>query len=80
MVCKVVTLILNFRLITSISSHNVLHVFQAGSGTGTASLEAKILHQLMSMKEEVMYEIFLYLHKVYDSFDRDICLEILDIY
>ena len=49
-VCKVVMAILNFRLTTSIDSHNVLHGFWAGCGTRTTSLEAKLIQQLMSMR------------------------------
>ena len=30
--------------------------------------------------EEVLYAIFLDLHKVYDPFDRDICLDTLEGY
>ena len=32
------------------------------------------------MREEVLYEIFIDLHKAYDTLDRDICLEILEGY
>ena len=40
---KVVALILNRRLTSSITFHDVLHGFRAGRGTGTATLEAKLL-------------------------------------
>ena len=32
------------------------------------------------MKEEVLYDIFLDLHKAYNDLDREICLKILDGY
>ena len=32
------------------------------------------------MREEVLYEIFLDLHKAYDALDRDRCLDILAAY
>ena len=48
-VWKVVTVVLNFYLTTSIAFHNVLHGFQAFLGTRTASLEAKLIQQLTSM-------------------------------
>ena len=51
-----------------------------GRGTGTVSLESKLLQQLMVMREEVMYEILLDLHKAYDSLDSDRCLNILAAY
>ena len=77
---KVVVVILNSRFITSIAFHNVLHHFREVRFTGNASLEAKLLQQLAAMMEEVLYVIFLYLHKSYDPLDRDICLDILEGY
>ena len=32
------------------------------------------------MREEFLYMIFLYIHKVYEALDRDRCLEILEGY
>ena len=49
-VWKVVTVILIFRLTIYIDFHEVLHGFWAGPGTGTTSLEAKLLQQLMAMR------------------------------
>ena len=77
---KVVAVILNRRFTASIAYHNFLHGFRAGHGTGTATLEAKLLHQLAALREEVMYVIFLDLHKAYDALDRSRCLEILEGY
>ena len=47
---KIVAVILNLRLTSSITFHDVLHGFQAGRGTGTATLEAKLLQQLAAMR------------------------------
>ena len=77
---KVVAAILNRRFTASITYHNLLHGFQEGRGTGTATLEAKILQQLAALREEVLYVIFLDLHKAYDTLDRSRCLEILEGY
>ena len=60
---KVVTAILHRWLTTAITYHDFLHGFRAGSGTRTATLEAKLLQQLASMREEVRYVIFLDLSK-----------------
>ena len=79
-VWKVVVAILNLRLTASITYHDFLHEFQAGRGTGTATLEAKLLQQLAALREEVLYVIFLDLHKAYDALDRSRCLEILEGY
>ena len=47
---KVLAEILNFRLTASIICHDFLHGFPAGRGTGTATLKAKLTHQLESMR------------------------------
>ena len=77
---KVVAVILNCRLTSSITFHDVLHGFWAGRGTGTATLKAKLLQQLAAMREEVLYVIFLDLTKAYDALDRSRCLGILEGY
>ena len=77
---KVVAAILNFRFTASITYHEVLHGFRAGRGTGTTTLEAKLLQQLAALREEVLYVIFLDLRKAYDALDKSRCLEILEGY
>ena len=77
---KVVAEILNHRLTASITFQKFLHVFRAGCGTGTTTFVAKLLQQLASLREEVLYIIFLDLHKAYDALDRYMCLEILEGY
>ena len=72
--------ILNRRLTASITFQDFLYGFRKGSGTGTATLEAKLLQQLAALREEVLYVIFLDLHKTYDDLDRSRCLEILEGY
>ena len=74
------TAILNRRFKSSVTYHDALHGFRAGHGTGTVTLEAKLLQQLAAMKEKVPYVIFLYLNKAYDALDRSRCLEILEGY
>ena len=46
----------------------------------TTNLEAKLFQKLVDMREEVLYMIFMYLHKAYDALDREICLDILEGY
>ena len=77
---KVVAVILNRRFTSSITFHYVLHGFLEGSGTGTATLEAKLIQQLAAMREEVLYVIFLDLNKAYNALDRSRYLEILEDY
>ena len=47
---KVVAAILNRRFKSSITYHDALHGFRAGRGTGTATLEAKLLQQLAALR------------------------------
>ena len=77
---KVVAVILNQCFTSSITYHDALHGFRAGRGIGTATLEDKLLQQLVALREEVLYVIFLDLHKAYDTLDRSRCLEILEGY
>ena len=51
---KVVAAILNLRLRASITFHDFLHGLRACSGTGTATLEAKLLQQLAALREDVL--------------------------
>ena len=48
--CKAVAEILNRRLTASITLNDFLHGFRAGRGTGTATLEAKLLQQLADLR------------------------------
>ena len=79
-VWKLVTAILNRQLTDSIIYHTFLHIFRAGCGTGIATLEVKFIRKLAVIREEFLYMIFLYLHKLYDSLDSDRCLVIVEGY
>ena len=46
---KVVAAILNLRITASITFHDFLHGVRVGCGTGTATLEAKLLQQLADL-------------------------------
>ena len=74
---KLVAVVFILHLTAFITFHNFLHGFRAGRGTVTATLEAKLLWQLAALGEDVMYVIFLDLHKAYDALDRYRYLEIL---
>ena len=67
---KAVAVILNRRITSSITFHDVLHGLRAGRGTGTAALEAKLIQQLAAIREKVLYVIFLDVTKAYDALDR----------
>ena len=46
---KVVAEILNRHLTASITFHNFFHEFRAGCGTGTATLEDKLIQRLAAL-------------------------------
>ena len=46
---KVISGIINHRISSSIQFHDALHGFRMGRGTGNATLQAKLLQQLISM-------------------------------
>ena len=57
----------NCHIRVDIIYHDFLHGFRAGRDAGISSIEAKLLQHLKSMKEEVLYEVFLDLSKEYDN-------------
>ena len=77
---KTVTGILNLCLEALIQFHDILHRFLTDRGTGIAYLYAKLTKQLMGMREEVLCEVLLDLHKAYDTLDRGHLLDILVVY
>ena len=68
-VWKAVTVILNFGFAASITYHDSFHGFWSGRGTGTASLEVKLIQKVIVTRQEVLYMIFLDLHKAYDALE-----------
>ena len=77
---KVVAVILNFCFTAAITYHDFLHRFRAGRGFGNATLEVKLLRQVAALREAVLHEIFLDLHKACKALDRSRCLGILEGY
>ena len=77
---RVVATILNCRFTASMTYHDFLLGFRVGHGTGTTTLKTKLIQQLAALREEVLYVIFLDLHKAYEALDRSRCLEILEGY
>ena len=77
---KAVAVILNCQFTTSTTYHNSLHGFQADRGLGTVNLEVKLIQKVTAMRKEVLYVIFMDMHKAYDALDRSRCLDILEGY
>ena len=72
--------ILNLCLVANIQFHDTLHGLHIVRGTRTDSLKAKLLQHMMTMREEVLYYIFLDLHNAFDTLERDYCIDILEAY
>ena len=72
--------IIDHRFTVAIAYREFLHRFRAGRGTGTATLEIKLLQQVAAFREEFLLAIFLDLHKSYDALDRSRFLGILEGY
>ena len=79
-VWKVVTVILIRQFTASITYHYSLCGFQEGRGTGTTTLEVKMLQHVTAIMEAVLHTIFLNLHKSYNALDRSRFLAILEGY
>ena len=79
-ICKVISIILDHCLGLAIEFHDVIHGFMSGHRMVNAYLKAKMIQHLEEMREEVLYEMFLDLHKAYNAMARYRCLEILEVY
>ena len=77
---QTVTGVLNHHFTSEIKVHDVLHGFQIDRGMSTSALNSKLLQQLTSTREAVLYEIFLDLQKVYNDLLQDRCLKNLAAY
>ena len=74
---KVCATVVNCRLVRGLVLHEALHGFRSGRETGTATLDANSDQQLAGLAHEPLFQVFLDIHKEYDSLDRGICLEVL---
>ena len=62
---KVIEIIIYQSLVKAIEFHEILHGFQGKRGKGMATLEAKLLHQISIIFQEVLCDIFIDIHKAY---------------
>ena len=74
---KALSEVVNWWIGAVVKFHDVLQGFRAGWGTGASSLKAKMLQQLMLMREEILYEVLINLWKFYDDLYRERCMDIL---
>ena len=55
--CKVIVIIIDRHLAAAIEFNEILHGFQENRGTGTVTLEAKLLQKITGIRQEVLYDI-----------------------
>ena len=72
--------VINRRIGAAVQLHDTMHGFRTGRGAGIASLKNKLPHKLTKIREEVLYKVFLDLHKAYDALNRESCMDILLVY
>jgi hypothetical protein len=66
--------------LSAIQCHEVLHGGINKKGTGTARIEVKLVQHLAFLDQKPWHQIFLDLHKVYNTMDRKKTLKILADY
>jgi hypothetical protein len=79
---KLISSIINRRLANTLNTrfHDGIHGFRESRGTGTATIEAKLLMQLAARTNKPLHMIFMDLKKAYDTLDRDRTMKILEGY
>jgi hypothetical protein len=70
-------MIIHQRLLTTIKLHNSVNGFRTNCGTGTATMNVKLLMQKAKIQSNPLYMIFLVIKKAYNSLDRDRTIELL---
>ena len=74
---KVCTTLVNFKLRQEVILNNALHGFRGGWVTGRSTLEEKLSQQLAGLSPKHLFQVFLDIHKAYDSLYRGRFLEVL---
>ena len=69
--------VINQRVGVAVQFHGILHGFWVGRVIGTTSLKANLFQQITGMRDEVLYEVFINLQKVYDTLERELYMDIL---
>ena len=77
---KVLEVIIDTRLRSSLQMHDVLHRFRDRRGTRTAIMELKLAQELSSIDHDPLFLVFLDLMKAYDTLDREHLLMTLEGY
>jgi Reverse transcriptase (RNA-dependent DNA polymerase) len=64
---KLISMIIHLQLLTTIKLHNAVHGFRTQRGTGTATINVKLLLQKAKRQSNQLYMIFIDVKKAYDS-------------
>ena len=74
---KVVEAIIDTRIKMVVKFHDVLNIFCASRGTGMAIMELKMAQELVSINQDPLFLVFLYLWKSYNTLD---CVRLLQTF
>ena len=77
---NLIKIIIERLLVAAIEFHDILYGLWENRGMGTNKLEANIIHQIVGMRQYVMYKIFVDLHKASNDLYREWGLMILEGY
>ena len=72
--------VVNWRIGAVVKFHDVPHGFMEGQGMRNDFFKAKLIHNKMEMREEVLYEVFLNLQNANNDLYREWCIDILVSY
>ena len=79
-ICKMINTIINSHFRTAISIHDSLHGFRQEMGTGTVTLEVKMVQQMVGIFNKPLFQMFLDVKNAYESLDRMWCMKIFQGY
>lgn len=74
---KVISAIINNRIMERTKFHDTIHGFRPGRGTGSAILEVKLAMSLAALERKTLFIVYLDLKKAYDSISRERLLTLL---
>ena len=80
MLWKVVEVIVDTSLKSSAWHHYIINVFSSGRVTRMATLELKLVQELVSVDHDPLFLVLMYLKKAYDTVDQGRLLNILEVY
>ena len=72
--------IINSHFRTAISIHDSLHGFRQEMGTGTVTVEVKMVQQMAGIFNKPLFQMFVDVKKAFVSLDRMRCMKIFQGY